>query len=151
MKVNMLFAAAVSGLLGSSVTAQEVLQDNSWWWSDAWWNNGYIDVPRNYPVETTWTSYPSGDVEVPALVVRPGEAGRFPAVLFQLGRRVLDDLVQRHARRVAARGFVVLAPDIYSAHFIGTHPVEHDYALERDVDRAVDVLLARADISTSRA
>jgi glyoxylase-like metal-dependent hydrolase (beta-lactamase superfamily II)/dienelactone hydrolase len=67
------------------------------------------------------------------------------------GRRGLDDLVKRHARRLAARGFVVLAPDIYGAHFLGTHPIEHDYALEKDIDAAVDVLLERSDISTDKA
>ena len=85
------------------------------------------------------------------MVVRPAQPGRFPAVLFQHGRRGLDSLVQRLAQRIAARGFVVLAPDIYTAHFIGTHPIEHDYALEKDVDAAVDVLLARDDISGTRA
>jgi len=93
----------------------------------------------------------SGDVEVPTLVVRPATGEKYPAVLFVHGRRGLDDLIQRHARRLAARGFVVLAPDIYGAHFLGTHPIEHDYALEKDVDAAVDVLLDRGDISTDKA
>jgi carboxymethylenebutenolidase len=131
--------------------AHEEKHDNSWWWSDAWWNEGQIAVPSNYAVETQWINYQSGDTEVPAMVVRPKQQGRFPAVLFQHGRRGLDDLVQRHAKRLAARGFVVLAPDIYTAHFIGTHPIEHDYELEKDVNKAVDVLLARQDISTSKA
>jgi len=151
LKVRLLSAVLFGCLLGRGASAQEVSQDNSWWWSDAWWDDGYIDAAQNYAVETTWSTYQSDDVDIPAMVVRPRQAGRFPAVLFQHGRRGLDDLVQRHARRVAARGFVVLAPDIYGAHFISTHPVEHDYALEQDVDRAVDVLLARPDISTSRA
>jgi len=125
--------------------------DGKWWWDDAWWDEGLIPMPENYVIETSWTSYQSGDVEVPALVARPAGAGKFPAVLFVHGRRGLDELVQRLARRVAARGFVVLAPDIYQAHFIGSHPIEHDYELEKDVDRAVDVLLARDDISTTRA
>ena len=72
-------------------------------------------------------------------------------MLFQHGRRGLDELVQRLAKRVAARGFVVLAPDIYKAHFIGTHPIEHDYELEKDVNRGLDILLARKDISTRKA
>ena len=134
-----------------TVTAHNEPQDNSWWWSDAWWDDSQIAVPDNHPVETAWTSYLSGDVEVPALLARPEGDGKYPAVLFQHGRRGLDELVQRLVRRVAARGFVVLAPDIYSAHFIGTHPIEHDYALEKDVDAAVDVLLARDDISTNKA
>ena len=141
------------GLLitGGSAMAETVPVDNSWWWDDAWWNEGQLEVPENHPVESEWISYQSGDVEVPALVLRPRGEGRYPAVLFQHGRRGLDELIQRHARRVAARGFVVLAPDIYGAHFIGTHPIEHDYELEKDVNAAVDVLLARDDISTDKA
>lgn len=136
--------------VGNSL-AQEIKKDNAWWWSDAWWNEGKIEVPTNYDIETSWIEYQSDDVDVPAMVIRPKQKGKFPAVLFQHGRRGLDELVQRHAKRLAARGFVVLAPDIYKAHFIGTHPIEHDYELEKDVNRAVDVLLARNDISTSKA
>ncbi|MDH5354619.1 MAG: dienelactone hydrolase family protein, partial [Gammaproteobacteria bacterium] len=125
--------------------------DNTWWWQDSWWDNGQIDVPANYSVDTSHTSYMSGEVEVPTLVMRPADNKKYPAVLFVHGRRGLDDLVQRHARRLAARGFVVLAPNIYEAHFLGTHPIDHDYALEKDVDAAVDVLLARDDISSDKA
>lgn len=131
--------------------AHDEKKDNSWWWSDAWWNQGKIATPQNYDIETKWTSYQSGDTEVPTMVVRPKQKGKFPAVLFQHGRRGLGELVQRHAKRLAARGFVVFAPDIYKAHFMGTHPIEHDYALEKDVNNAVDVLLARKDISTKKA
>ncbi len=125
--------------------------DNSWWWSDAWWRDGKLSEPKNYELETSWTSYESNGVDIPAMIVRPKQKGKFPAVFFQHGRRGLDELVQRLAKRIAARGFVVLAPDIYKAHFIGTHPVEHDYDLEKDVNKGLDVLLARKDISTSRA
>jgi len=146
------FSIFLASLLAcSSATADTASGGNYWWWDDAWWDEGLLEVPDNYAVETSWTSYQSGDVEVPALVARPEGKGKYPAVLFQHGRRGLDDWIQRHVRRVAARGFVVLAPDIYSAHFIGTHPVEHDYELEKDVNAAVDVLLAREDISTDKA
>lgn len=148
--IAVLFVSVLS-VTGNTSLAQGVKKDNTWWWSDAWWNDGKIEVPTNYDVEASWIEYQSGDVDVPAMVVRPKQKGKFPAVLFQHGRRGLDDLVQRHARRLAARGFVVLAPDIYKAHFIGTHPIEHDYELEKDVNMAVDVLLARQDISTSKA
>lgn len=134
-----------------SALAEEAGGGRAWWWDDAWWDKGWIEVPDNYPVETSWTSFDSGDIEVPALLARPADGGSYPAVLFVHGRRGLDELVQRHARRVAARGFVVLAPDIYSAHFIGTHPIEHDYELEKDVNAAVDILLARDDISSGQA
>jgi dienelactone hydrolase/glyoxylase-like metal-dependent hydrolase (beta-lactamase superfamily II) len=142
---------AVGVYFCGSAIADTAVNDKSLWWSDAWWDESQIEVPENYPVETVWSSYTSDEVEVPALVARPQGEGKFPAVLFQHGRRGLDDWVQRHVRRIAARGFVVLAPDIYRAHFIGTHPVEHDYELEKDVNAAVDVLLARDDISSDRA
>ena len=125
--------------------------DDSWWWDEDWWNDGLIEAPQNHAIESSWTGYTSGDVEVPALLIRPSDGASYPAVLFVHGRRGLDELIQRHARRVAARGFVVLAPDIYGAHFLGTHPIEHDYALEKDVDAAVDALLERNDISTGKA
>jgi carboxymethylenebutenolidase len=132
-------------------SAHEVKEDNTWWWSEAWWNEGKLEVPQNHDLEVSWESYQSGDVEVPVMVVRPKDNKKYPAVFFQHGRRGLGDLVQRHAKRVAARGFVVFAPDIYKAHFLGTHPIEHDYALEKDINAGVDVLLKRDDISTTRA
>ncbi|HEB59843.1 MAG TPA: dienelactone hydrolase [Gammaproteobacteria bacterium] len=142
----------LAGLLYTTVAAaHEPKPDNSWWWSDAWWNDGVLPVPENHALRVEWISYDSNGVEVPVMVVRPDDDKRYPAVFFQHGRRGLGDLVQRHARRVAARGFVVFAPDIYKAHFLGTHPIEHDYELEKDVNRGVDVLLARDDISTTRA
>lgn len=152
MNLQHTLAVLVVTLLACSIaSADPVPADTRWWWDDAWWEDGWIEVPENHAVESSWSSYPSGDVDVPALLVRPAGDGKYPAVLFVHGRRGLDELVQRHARRIAARGFVVLAPDIYRAHFIGTHPIEHDYALEQDVNAAVDVLLARADISTDKA
>ena len=144
-----LFAAFAAAAAGTSAEAPR--EDNAWWWDDAWWNDGLIETPANHAITSSWTRYTSGDVEVPSLVLRPADDRKYPAVLFVHGRRGLDELVQRHARRVAARGFVVLAPDIYGAHFLGTHPIAHDYALEKDVDAAVDILLARDDISSDRA
>ena len=133
------------------VSAHEVKEDNSWWWSNAWWNEGQIPNSKNYKVSVEWSSYESNDVDVPFMVVRPKKKGKFPAVFFQHGRRGLDELIQRHAKRIAAQGFVVFAPAIYKAHFMGTHPIEHDYELEKDINNGVDVLLARKDISSKKA
>ena len=152
MTMKRLCCAAAGLLLAcGAAMAHDEPQDDGWWRDDAWWNNGQIETAANHTVTTEWINYQSGDLEVPALLARPQDNRSYPAVLFVHGRRGLDDLVQRHARRVAARGFVVLAPDIYSAHFIGSHPIAHDYALEKDVDAAVDVLLARDDISSGKA
>jgi len=123
----------------------------SWWWDEAWWEQGQIPAPTNHPVETRWISYMSGDTEVPALVARPRGKGKFPAVLYMHGRRGLDDLIQLQVKRLAARGFVVLAPDVYKAHFIPPMPIEHDYKLESDVNLGVDALLKLPDVSTRKA
>ena len=131
--------------------AHEEKVDNSWWWSNAWWNEGQIPNSKNYKVSVKWDSYESNDVDVPVMIVRPKKKGKFPAVFFQHGRRGLDELIQRHAKRIAAQGFVVLAPAIYKAHFMGTHPIEHDYELEKDINKGIDVLLARKDISSKQA
>ena len=124
---------------------------DAWWWNDAWWDEGQIAVPTNFPVRTEWIEYEDGDVTVPAMVARPDDDRHYPAVLYQHGRRGLDELVQRQVKRIAARGFVVLAPDVFSAHFIEKFPIEHDYAVELDVAKGLDVLLARDDVSTTRA
>jgi len=123
----------------------------AWWWDDAWWEQGQIPAPTNYPVETRWISYMNGDTEIPALVARPRGKGKFPAVLYMHGRRGLDDLIQMQVKRLAARGFVVLAPDVYKAHFIPPMPIEHDYKLEADINLGVDALLKLPDVSTKKA
>lgn len=125
--------------------------DGSWWWDSTWWEEGRLPAPTDHAVEVRWIEYPSRDLTVPAMVARPSGPGRYPAVLYQHGRRGLDDLVQRQVKRIAARGFVVLAPDIYSANFIEKLPIEHDYAIEEDVDAGIDVLLKLPEVSTTRA
>jgi carboxymethylenebutenolidase len=139
------------GVYALPAGAHEEKQDNSGWWDKAWWDEGKIAPAKTYDLTVEWSGYNSDGVEVPMMVVRPKQKGKFPAVLFQHGRRGLDELVQRHAKRIAAQGFVVLAPDIYKAHFIGTHPIEHDYELEKDVNKGLDILLARKDISSKKA
>jgi carboxymethylenebutenolidase len=88
--------------------------------------------------------------EVPAILYRPKAAGSYPGVLFQHGRRGLDEMVQRLPRRMAARGFVVLAPDVYSARFIDKFPIEHMVETESDTNAGVDFLLQQPGVSTSR-
>ena len=139
-------------VITSTTFAHEVKkEDKSWWWENNWWEEGKLREVKNHKVKVTWTEYERGDVTVPTMVVRPDDNKKYPAIVFQHGRRGLGDLLQRQVKRIAARGFVVLAADIYKANFIGTHPIEHDYELEKDANGAVDVLLARDDISTSKA
>ncbi|NKB52640.1 MAG: hypothetical protein GKR97_10500 [Rhizobiaceae bacterium] len=126
--------------------------EQKFWWSDDWFDQGKLQTPKNYSVIERSVSYlnPTDDTEVPAFLYRPKTEGKFPGVLFQHGRRGLDDLVKRLARRLAARGFVVLAPDVYEARFIEAFPLAHDPMTETDVDAGVDYLLAQPDLSSSK-
>ena len=56
----------------------------AWWWNDAWWEQGQIPAATNYPLETRWVSYMSGDTEIPALVAGPRGKGRLPAGRYTL-------------------------------------------------------------------
>ncbi|VAV97977.1 hypothetical protein MNBD_ALPHA08-66 [hydrothermal vent metagenome] len=122
------------------------------WWDDQWYLNGQLPNAANYEVIERDTTYinPADDTEVPAVIYRPKKPGKYPAILFQHGRRGLDDLVRRLPRRLAARGFVVLAPDVYSARFIERYPLEHMEETEGDVNAGVDYLLSLPDVSTSK-
>jgi len=117
-----------------------------WWWDEAWWNDGRLEPPKNFPVETRWLTYHNGDTEVRALVARPKGGGKYPGVLFVHGRRGLDELTQPSAIRLAARGFVVFAPDLYNGRFIEPFPIEHDYRVEDDLNKGLDTFLALPDL-----
>jgi carboxymethylenebutenolidase len=125
----------------------EKATDNSWWWDAAWWNEGKIEAPRNYDVVTRETSYMNGDVEVPVLIFRPKQKGKFPGVLFVHGRPGLVTDIKRLAYWVAARGFVVYAPDLYFGRDIDPRPVEHDYVLEEDLSKGLDHMMTQKDIA----
>ena len=137
-------------LFCSIVNAEDSLNPNAQWWDKEWWEEGRLTTAENYKVKVVQTSYVNGDIEVPSLLIRPDDNKKYPGVLFQHGRRGLDELVIRHAKRLAARGFVVLAPDIYSAHFIEKFPIEHDYAIEDELNRGVDYLLSLPDINSKQ-
>ena len=123
--------------------------DQKFWWDQAWYDDGQIAPPVNHAVTERPLSYlnPEDGTEVPAILYRPETAGEFPGILFQHGRRGLDPFVQRLARRMAARGFVVLAADIYAARFVEAFPLEHDPAAEGDVEAGIDALLALPDVA----
>jgi len=131
--------------LTAPVQAEDARQ--SFWWDEAWWTDGKLDVAQTLPVTARKTSYRSGDVEVPVTVLRPKDNKKYPGVLFVHGRRGFDDLVELHAIRLAARGFIVFAPDLYTGRLITKMPIEHDYAIEDDLDKAVNEFLKSPEIS----
>ncbi len=126
--------------------------EQKFWWDDKWYYKGQLEVPVNHEVVERAASYtnPADGTQVPAIIYRPKTEGKFPAILFVHGRRGLDEMVKRLPRRLAARGFVVLAPDVYDARFIEKFPMEHRAETEGDVAAGIDFLLQQPDISTSK-
>lgn len=141
--VASLFVAAA--LAASSAMAADPV-DRDLWWDEAWWADGRLPQTITHELETRELSYPSGNVEVPVKVIRPKGKGKFPGVLFVHGRRGLDDLILLQARRLAARGYVVFAPDLYRGRDMAPFPVNHDYTLEDDLNRGLDAMLKLPDI-----
>jgi carboxymethylenebutenolidase len=113
-------------------------------------------------VVVTWTSpvaaevdrrpveYPSGDLMIPAVLLVPRAPGPHPTVLFIHGRSGWHDRIEREARRLAERGFAVLAPDYHTARFIPENPIAHDPATETDVERGLDYLQTVANVRSER-
>lgn len=64
-------------------------------------------------VETETTEVPAGAGAMPAFVARPQGAGPFPAVLVIMEAFGLNPHIRDVARRLAAEGYVTLAPDLY--------------------------------------
>jgi len=153
---RLIAALVLTGLGNLSIAAgyspaTNPVGDSAWWWDSQWWEEGQLPIPQNHRVEVRWVEYASGNSEIPAMIARPAGTGRYPAVLFAHGRRGLDELLQRQVKRIAARGFVVLAPDVYSGNFIEKLPIEHDYSIEADIGKGLDLLLSLPDINSSRA
>jgi carboxymethylenebutenolidase len=112
------------------------------WWDADWWRHGRLPASESHRVRARASSFRNGDVEVPVEIFAPASEGRFPVVVFLHGRRGLDELTRLVPLRLAARGFTVVAPDLYSGRFIDKFPVRHDEALEQDAALAIDFALA---------
>lgn len=112
------------------------------WWDADWWERGAMPVPANHAVQSRSGAFRNGEVEVPVEIFTPRASGAFPVVVFLHGRRGLDELTRLVPLRLAARGFTVVAPDLYSGRFIDKMPVRHDAALEDDAALAIDFALA---------
>jgi carboxymethylenebutenolidase len=142
-------AALCLALAAAPVAAQQPWsatrypQDEAkWWWDAEWWQRGAMPVPANHEIATRKAAYRNGEIEVPVEIHAPKGSGRFPVVVFLHGRRGIDPLTRLVPLRLAARGFTVVAPDLYSGRFIEPFPVRHDAALEQDAALAIDFALA---------
>lgn len=132
----------VAGLTMGVLTASTAADDRHDWFDPAWWADGQLPVPPNFQVTSTTENLATAEADIPIYIARPGVEGDFPGVVFVHGRRGVDPLAQAHVRRLAARGFVVYAPDLYIGRFIEAMPIEHDYALESDLNEVLDHVLA---------
>jgi carboxymethylenebutenolidase len=146
--VRLAAALLVAALTGAAAaqpapwTATRFPQDeDKGWWDEGWWARGEMPVPDNHAVRARAGAFRNGEVEVPVEIFAP-QAGRFPVVVFLHGRRGLDELTRLVPLRLAARGFVVVAPDLFSGRFIDKMPVRHDEAIEEDAALAIDFALA---------
>jgi carboxymethylenebutenolidase len=138
--MSMRFSVFLIGLFLALSTA--VADDRHEWLDTAWWSEGQLPAPINHTVRTSTEAWVTDEADIPVYIARPDADGDFPGVLFVHGRRGVDPLIQGHVRRLAARGFVVYAPDLYVGRFIEAMPIEHDYALEGDLDAMLDRVLA---------
>ncbi|OGI40218.1 MAG: dienelactone hydrolase [Candidatus Muproteobacteria bacterium RBG_16_62_13] len=149
-----LFRVLILGAgLGFSLTAlggDMEAGPKAWWWDEGWWSRGQLAGEQNHEVTATRTVVKHGDVDVPVHVFRPKGAGPFPGILFVHGRRGIDVWNQLSARRLAARGFIVFAPDLYSGRIINQFPIKHDYEVEGDLGAVLDAMLKHKDLKGSR-
>lgn len=116
-------------------------EDKLWWDAD-WWERGKMPAPANHEVRSRTAAFRSGDADVPVEIHAPQAPGPFPVIVFLHGRRGVDEVTRLVPMRLAARGFTVVAPDLYSGRFIEQFPIRHDPALEDDAAAAIDYALA---------
>ncbi|TAK85663.1 MAG: dienelactone hydrolase [Betaproteobacteria bacterium] len=136
------FAGAAAAAHEPWATIRFPQDEQKWWWDADWWQRGQMPVPDNHPVQSRAAAYRNGETEIPVEIFSPSGRGQFPVVVFLHGRRGLDELTRLVPLRLAARGFTVVAPDLFSGRFIDKMPVRHDAALEDDAALAIDFALA---------
>jgi len=149
-KIKSLVAAACLALTAGPavathepwVTERFPQDETKWWWDADWWEHGHLPPTGNFQVVSRKASYRSGDADVPVEIFLPQGKGSFPVVVFLHGRRGVDAVTRLVPLRLAARGFVVVAPDLYAGRFIAPYPVRHDPQLEDDAAAAFEYALS---------
>jgi carboxymethylenebutenolidase len=108
-------------------------------------------------VKTSDITIKSGDEEIKAFLAEPEGKGPFPAIVVIQEWWGLSDWIKDNAKRLAAQGYVTLAPDLYRgkvAEDMKTASelrkgMPHDRAL-RDLKGAVDTLVAKDNVNKQR-
>jgi carboxymethylenebutenolidase len=108
-------------------------------------------------VKTGEVTFKSGDEEIKGFLAEPEGKGPFPAVVVIQEWWGLNDWIKDNAKRLAAQGYVALAPDLYRGK-VTTDPqvarqllggLPKDRAL-RDLKAAVDTLAAKDNVKKDR-
>jgi carboxymethylenebutenolidase len=108
-------------------------------------------------VKTTDITFKSGDEEIKGFLTEPEGNGPFPAIVVIQEWWGLADWIKDNAKRLAAQGYVTLAPDLYRgkvAEDMQTASalrkgMPHDRAM-RDLKGAVDTLVAKGNVNKER-
>src|SRR4051794_32102662 len=108
-------------------------------------------------VTGTEVTFTSGKEEIKGFLVVPEGKGPFPAIVVIQEWWGLNDWIKDNARRLAAQGYVCLAPDLYRGK-VATEMtmarklmqgMPRDRAL-RDLKGAVDFLAERKDVNKDK-
>ncbi len=84
---------------------------------------------------------------ITALLLRPAESGRYPAVLIFHGAPGVGESHKAHARRLAGAGFVALLPDLAS---IRSGADESAGLIRNEIAAAISLLKGRRDVDPNR-
>jgi carboxymethylenebutenolidase len=108
-------------------------------------------------VKTSDITFKSGDEEIKGFLAEPEGKGPFPAVVVIQEWWGLNDWIKDNAKRLAAQGYVALAPDLYRGKVTEDRKtasellkgLPRDRAL-RDLRAAVGVLAGRDNVKKDR-
>src|SRR6516165_1359333 len=108
-------------------------------------------------VKTSEIKFKSGDEEIKGFLAEPEGKGPFPAIVVIQEWWGLTDWIKDNAKRLAAQGYVTLAPDLYRGKVTDDPAVAgqllkglpQDRAL-RDLKAAVDTLAARDNVQKDK-
>ncbi len=106
-------------------------------------------LPEPIPVMET-VQYRSGKEAARGVLYHPAEAKRFPAVVLVHGDDGLTDWVKSQAERLAKKGYVALAVDLYRGEAVNDLMDAHILGRGLDEDRALADLKAAVDYLTER-
>jgi len=89
-----------------------------------------------YPTKTEAVTYKSGPDDVRGYIIRPDAKGTFPAVIAIHEWFGLNDWVTAQAKKIAERGYVVLAIDLYRGSVATNAEEAHELMRGLPEDRA---------------